>query len=127
MAIVLGALILNPNLIWSDRDQYTPVVQEVKVTLGGGPIIYSGSITANRNITLVATTDQGWVSEDQRAALVSMSQAVGSEFTLTVGFENFKVMFRHQEPPALDLIPLITRAVALPGDYFYGSVKLFTV
>ena len=125
--IQLGATVLNPNLTWPDRDNYSPVLQDAGRTLGGTLYVNTGQESAGRPITLVAIADQGWFDKAQKDAVVAMAQSEGAQYTLTIGAESFNVMFRHQDAPAAEFAPLIDRAVDNAGDYFTGTIKLMTV
>jgi len=127
MAIILGGTTLNPNMVWIERYAYSPVVQDVQMTLGGNPVIYSQELQAAAPITLVALADQGWLTKAMADAVQISANQAGAQFSLTIGAENFTVMFRHHDAPAVSLQPLITRAVPLTGDYFVGEIKLMTV
>jgi hypothetical protein len=127
MAIILGGTTLNPNMVWAERYAYSPVIQEVQVTLDGSPVIYTRTRDAGMPITLVALDDQGWLTKDMADAVQAAAQSAGATFALTIGAESFDVVFRHHEAPAVSLRPLLLRAVPLPEDYFVGEIKLMTV
>jgi hypothetical protein len=126
MAIILGGITLNPNMVWVDRHTYSPVLQEVKLTLGGVPVIYSASQSAGRPITLTAYSDQGWLTKTMADAVFALSQSA-VQTTITIGAETFNVVFRHHDSPAVTLAPLLPRAVPLPEDYFVGEIKMMTI
>jgi len=127
MAISLGGTTLNPNMVWTDRMNYSPVVQDVQVTLGGTPIVYAQSKEGGQPITLTAYADQGWLTKSMVDAVQTYAQQAGLVLALVIGSESFDVMFRHHEPPAVNFQPLIPRAVPLPEDYFVGEIKLMTI
>lgn len=127
MSISLNGVTLNPNLVWEDKYDYSIISQEVKYTLAGTPIVYSGAYSAGRPITLVATDDQGWVEKTIADQIYALAQQSGGIYSLVIGAETFQVMFRNHEPPSVSLKPLSPRAVPLSGDYFTGSIKLMTV
>ena len=126
MAVVLGGVTLPPNIVWEDKYKWNPVVQEVKSTLGGSLIVYSGQMRGRR-ITLVAYQDQGWLTLAQVDAVKALADVAGATYTLTIGAESFTVVFRHEEPPAVEFEPLIPRAVPESGDFFVGRIKLLVV
>lgn len=125
--ITLGGTYLNPNLFWTDRSQWSPVLQTVKRTVAGRAVVSYGSTSNVRPITLVALEDQGWLDKAQYDYLQSAAIVAGAIYPLVIGSESFSVMFRHQEAPALELRPLITRSVPLDGDYFVGTIKLMAI
>ena len=127
MAIVLGGTTLNPNMVWVERYSYAPVIQDVQMTLGGNPIVYSQLVQAGFPITLISLQDQGWLTKAMADAVQISANTAGGQFALTIGSDSFTVMFRHHEAPAVTFRPLITRAVPLTGDYFVGEIKLMTM
>lgn len=127
MAIILGGIVLNPNMLWEDRFGYSPVMQDTALTLGGRQVLYTGLRSAGRPITLTAIIDQGWLLLSQVQDVQSIAEQAGAQFPLVIGAESYTVCFRHNEPPAVAFQPLIPRAVPLDGDYFIGSIKLITV
>ena len=127
MAITLGGITLNPNMLWPERYGYSPVIQEVQTTLDGHPVIYTRTRTAGMPITLVATEEQGWLTKAMADAVQSNSQSPGAMFLLIIGSDSYNVVFRHHEAPAVALRPLLPRAIPLAEDYFIGEIKLMTV
>ena len=127
MALVLGGVTLPPNMVWEDKYKWSAVVQEVKVTLGGSPVVYSAPLQSGRRISLVAYQDQGWLTKAQVDAVNALANVAGATYNFTIGTESFNVVFRHEEPPAVEMDPLIPRAVPLDGDYFVGRIKLLVV
>lgn len=127
MAIVLGGVTLSPNMMWTDRYQHSPVVQDTRITLGGTLVVHSNVLSSGRPITLEALSDQGWLTKAQVEAVQLIADVSGATYTLTIGSESYNVMFRHHEGDAVSMTPLITRATPLDGDYFVGTIKLMTV
>jgi len=125
--IVLGGVTLNPNMVWVDRFISQKVGQSLKRTLGGRPVIYSGAVGFGISITLEATEDYGWLPKSDVDQLVTFAEGVGSIFTLTFNAVNYDVVFRHNEPPALDFRPFVPRVAHVATDYFIGQIKLVTV
>ena len=125
--ITLGGYALNSNIIWTDRDSWSPIVQTVKRTLGGKIVVASSPLEKGRPITLTATQDQGWITLPQRNILKQMAEIPGAIFVLVIDDETFNVMFRHEEPPAVDFKPLIDRTNPEVGDYFLGQIKLIEI
>ncbi len=127
MAIVLGGLTLNPNLIWTDRNQHSDVVYKVDRTISGRQIISSGKNQGGRPITLQATIDQGWLTNDMVNTLQSMADQEAAQFQLTLGVFIAQVMFRHYDAPAVEFESLIPRATPTVDDQHIGVIKLFTI
>lgn len=145
MFIRLGGIELNPSMLWEDRYQSYAVAQTVNRTVGGRAVVYATPLKAGRKITFKGTQDTGWITKETADILMGMANTVGATFLLELGEDNppngldangfpytsdletYFVMFRHNEPPALELNPLVNRAVQSLGDYFYGTIKLLTI
>lgn len=145
MFIRLGGIDLNPSMQWEDRYQSSQVAQTVNRTVGGRAVVYATPLKAGRKITLKSTQDTGWIKKSTADLLLGMANTVGATFLLELGEDNppngldstgnpyisnletYYVMFRHNEPPALELNPLVNRAVHSDEDYLYGTIKLLTI
>lgn len=127
MAIELGGVVLNPGMVWSDRYSYSPVTQNVNRTLGGVIRVTSLQLKKGRPITLEAIQDQGWLTRTVVDQVKALADVAGATYSLTVGPESFIVMFRHEDGPAVEFLPLIPRGEPLDDDYFVGTLKLITV
>lgn len=124
--VTLGGVALGYDIIWTDRHQSDGVYQSITPTAGGGQRITVQAKTVGHPITLEATDQQGWIA----AALIPILKEMASQPDVAYdfdfhGLESFQVMFRHYEPPALALRPLIDGAEY--GEWFIGTIKLFTV
>lgn len=126
MSIVLNGVTLNPNLVWTDKYQSQTVLQTQLRTLDGTSVVYTRGLTGGQNITLEATTDQGWLDLTMVNALMGLAATPGAAYTLVIDGTSYEVVFRHHEAPALDLTPLIARTTPDAGDYFIGTIKLMT-
>jgi len=126
MAIQLGGLTLNPNLLWTDKYKYSPIKHEVERTIGGRLVVKYGALQSGQPITLQATSDQGWLTTIMVENLQVMANMPGGEFQLIL--DNFitQVIFRHQDAPALEIEPLISRITYDPTDYHVGYIRLLT-
>jgi hypothetical protein len=131
MATTLGGVTLPPHIVWEDKYKWSPVLQEVKTTLGGRPVVFAASLLAGRRITLVAYSDQGWLTKAQVDSVRALAAVAGAQYAFSIGegatLESYTVVFRHEEPPAVEFDPLIPRGVPLDGDYFVGRIKLLVV
>lgn len=125
--VTLGGIQLDSNILWQDQYTWSPVVQEVDVTLGGNPVTFSRSVNASRPITLEATRTQGWLTKAQVDSLRALADVAGATYTLVIEAQNFIVQFRHEEAPALDFRPLIPRLNIDDQDYMVGVIKLMEV
>lgn len=127
MAIVLDTITLSPHMLWVDEFEYQDVLQSNNRTLGGRQIVFSQTLVGGRPITLEAQEDQGWLTRTQVDQVKTLSSVSGASYSLTIGAQNFTVMFRHEEPPAFLARPLVFRVDAPGTDYFTAVIKLFTI
>lgn len=127
--ITLDGFELGEDLVWTDRRKSSPVVQKVRVTIGGGLNTFAEPFTVQRPVTLVALQDQGWLTKAMADQLKIFEAAVNRVFVFNYhNLEILNVMFKHEEPPALELDPLIVGGDnATHGNWFIGTIKLFTV
>jgi len=127
MTISLNGIVLDDSIIWEERHQSAGVAQEVRRTLGGSAVIFSGSLGAGVPITLRAIENFGWISKDTADDLLGIAAVAGGVYPLIYGAENFSVMFRHEDAPAVELQPFLARQTHYSDDYFTGAIKLLTV
>jgi len=123
----LAGVTLPSGIMWSDRGEYSPVVQSTRRTLSGKLVVYPGALVKGMPITLESLRDQGWMQYTDVLQVKSLADSVGGEYDLTLNGELMRVMFRHQEAPAFEYKPLISRAQPLPDDWFLVTIKLMTV
>lgn len=130
MAISLGVVALDgqaASLVWTDEFKVDPIAQVTQRTLGGQLVVYESVFTAGIDITLVATEDAGWLTKAQVQAIKALADAPITAHVLTIESQVFNVIFRHDEPPAVDFDPLLFRSNSEPGDFYTGTIKLRTV
>lgn len=126
----LGDLVLPNQLIWTDKYEPAGVAQSVARTLGGNPVVFTASLKGGRNITLEANKGVCWLNADEVAAIKLMADSPGATYDLTWGEETMTVVFRHHEPPAVELTPLYPLMDEYPKDgrsLFHGTIKLTTL
>ena len=125
--VVLQGITITTGLVWQDKNQYAPVEQVFRRTLGGTPVVDYAALSEGRPVTLSSLRDQGWLTKTQVDAIQALADVAGAVYPLTIGSESFQVMFRHHEPPAVEFDPLIPRTEAEVSDWYLGNIKLFTV
>ena len=118
----LGDLILPNAIQWTDRWEWSPVAQETARTLGGTAVFWSQPLSGGRPITLDAEESVTWLSAQQVEAIAKMAAQAGAVFTLAWDSDLITVMFRHQDPPAIQF-----KAIWPNYHLFTGSIKLITV
>ena len=130
MSITLDSLELPSGLMWADEFADDSVMQAVRRRLNGALSIYPRGNVAGRPITLQAPADH-WLTRAQAEALAAMAVVPGATYTLTfgdrAGSPSFSVVFRHNDPPALELAPMIGYADPADDDPIVGTIKFLTV
>lgn len=125
--ISLGGISLNPSLQWVNRDESLSIAQSVRYTRGGGARVYQQKLLVGRPIVLEANEETGWFSNQMRVDLLSLAEEVGQVYDFVYFTETYRVIFRHDEPPAVAFEKIIYRQVPDSTDYFMGRVSLITV
>lgn len=123
--IELDSLELSPDLIWTDRFKYSPVGQSSYRTLAGNLIVFSQALLKGRPVTLEAQANMGWLTEEQVQGLIALASVPGVVYNLTIYGETYQVMFRHHDPPALEMEPIVDGSE--PSTWYTGTIKLITV
>lgn len=105
---------LPQDLAWIDEATWTPVQQNIKTTLSGSLVVQESYQHKGRPLTLQGKEDMGWISRATLETLITMVQThgltmklqyikyVGGSYTSDVLIE-YNVMFRHYEPPPLEV------------------------
>lgn len=116
--MTLDSIELPDDLIWEDEFSWSPVVQNTGYSLTGALLIQENTKQAGRPITLVGSSDMGWITRSTIEALKTKRDAAGSEMTLTLPDDrSFTVMFRQEDTP-LDFSPVLSLNTYENGEYF---------
>ncbi len=126
MTILLATLALPDDLLWADEYGPAPVLQTARRRLDGGTRLYVRLLFGGRPVTLIAAED-AWLTRAQADALTALAAVPGADYPLSLRGQSFQVAFRHDEPPALELRPLIDYADADPDDPVIGTIKLIAL
>lgn len=129
--ITISSLELPPGIAWTDEySAQQPIAQTARRRLSGALTIFELPLEAGRAITLEATPDSP-ITRAQADALAQLAAVPGATYALQFNARDpvvtFTVMFRHHEPPPLDLRPMIDYADPSDTDWVVGQIKLLTV
>jgi len=131
MTIVLGGITLNPDMIWLEQFTSQKVAQSSRRTLGGAPVIFSGALEKGAPFTLLATEANGKLigilKKSVVDSLLALADVVGATYVLAFNGVNYSVMFRHEEPPAVAMVPLKAWVSYTANDLMRGEIRLLTV
>lgn len=131
MAITLSksgtTINLPDDLIWVDRDSWSPVVQNVATSITGAAIIDVQAKTNGRPITLSGDEQHAWIPYSTVLQLRALAADPGAQLSLSIGGATYSVVFRHQDAPALDVSPVVDYATPDAQDFYYGSLKFMEI
>ena len=127
MPITLGGTELNGSVQWEERFQAASVSQASKRTIGGYLVVYNMDLIRGEPVTLTATEDTGWFTKEMVDAIIAMARTTGGQYSLDYHGAAHTVMFRHEDSPVVDFTPIVKRDIPQAGEWFTGTVKLFTV
>lgn len=125
--LTLDGINLPPSLIWIDRNSWSPIQQTSERVLGGREVTEYAALIAGQPITLQGERTQGWVNWALFLQLQSRAHVAGAVYDLQIGDNTWQVMFRHEDPPALDWEPIIKRLTPGNADVGLLTLKLKTV
>jgi hypothetical protein len=118
---------LPDDLVRTDEHSYSPVRQAVTQTLSGGIWVDVSVALAGEPITLVGgingETYWGDVSRETYAQLRTFADVPGQEYMLIWRGQTYTVLFRHEDPPALDGTDLIDYNTSDPADRIIINLK----
>lgn len=89
---------LDPDMRWTDENNWSPVAQAVSRTITGSLDIQVASMTAGRPITLEPEDDgSAWMPSRVVEQLRNFAAVPGLQMTLTLRNVGRTVIFRHQD------------------------------
>ena len=122
---------LSADLLPQEEHAWSPVQQATSYTLTGALWVDVSAKQAGRPITLAGGTDPdgsvyGITTRADYAAHRALADMPGQVFTLTWRGVAYQVIWRHEDPPALDARDLVDYADPAPTEYVLPTYK-FTV
>lgn len=123
----INTLNLNPDLRWSDEDNWHPVQQSVQRTITGALDIQAAAMDKGRPITLEPEDDSSaWMSSDIVVQLRNWAAVPGQQLILTLRNETRDVIFRHQDG-GLEARPVVHYRDRTPTDWYLCVVRLMEI
>ena len=129
LADVSTTLALNPDLYWSDENNWHPVEQTADRTITGALIVQAAARVAGRPVTLEPIDDESaWMTLAQVTALRNWAAVPGKTMTLTLRGEAREVIFRHQDG-GFEARPVIQYRDGheLPVDFYLCTIRLMEI
>lgn len=122
------AVELNPDLYWSDENNWLPVEQTVQRTVTGAVIVSTAPRLKGRSITLAPQNEtSGWMTRATVEALRNWGAVPGKVLTLTLRGINYSVIFRHHDSPAVDATPIVHYRDTEAADWYSVTLKFMEV
>lgn len=118
------AIILPPDMAWTDEFEWTPVVQDANHTLTGALIVECAEKQTGRPITLQSGDDRAWITGDKLQLLQTWAARAGGYFGLVIRGQMRTVIFRHQDAPALEAEPVMFHGDEPGTGEFKVTIKL---
>ena len=118
---------LNPDLRWSDEDNWHPVAQSVERTLTGALDIQVAALQAGRPVTLEPEDDgSAWMPSSSVAQLRNWAAVPGQQLLLTLRNVSRTVLFRHQDG-GLETRPVVHYRDRVAEDWFLVTIRLMEI
>jgi len=127
VVLTIDGFPLNGDMRLLERSQQLKNSMSIKRTLGGGAVVYSGTLLAGIPVTLQAGDDYGWLTATQRDFLIALSEIPGAFHTLSFNGRTYQVIFDFTSGPAVDLEPVEKYTNEGAQDAFIGFLRFVTV
>lgn len=118
---------LNPDLLWSDEDNWHPVQQAVARTLTGALDVQVAGMIKGRPITLEPENDSSaWMDSSIVVQLRNWAAVPGQQLTLTLRSQTYTVLFRHQDG-GFEARPVVHYRDRLSDDNYLCVIRLMEI
>lgn len=118
---------LDPDLKWSDEDNWHPVQQSVQRTLSGSLSVQAAQMIKGRPITLEPENDSSaWMRSSVVAQLRNLAAVPGKTMTLTLRGQTRTVMFRHQDG-GFEARPVVHYRDRVDTDFYLCVIRLMEI
>ena len=122
-------LTLNPDLYWSDENNWHAVEQAVERTITGALVVQAAARIAGRPITLEPQDDEAaWMTLAVVTTLRNWAAVPGKTLALTLRGVAREVIFRHQDG-GFEARPVLQYRDGheLPADFYLCTVRLMEI
>ena len=127
LADATTTLTLDPDLFWSDEDNWHPVAQNVERTITGALDIQVASMTKGRPITLEPEDDSSaWMRSSVVKQLRNWAAVPGQQLILTLRGVEHTVIFRHQDG-GFEAKPVLHYRDRVPDDWYLCVIRLMEI
>lgn len=118
MAFILNTIALPEELHWSDRYDWTAVLQDVEVGLAGTFLVEESDQLSGRPITLLGKSDECWINKSGLDAIDALLSIPGLEMSLDLGVDGIRSVIWRRDINSLIAEPLKVGYEATEGDLF---------
>lgn len=121
--IRLGNLILPSDLLIENEFGQPFVLADVETSINGEEIVFLQQNQAGMAFDLVATEESGWLTREMVEELKNMASQI-ADYELEYNGRFYRVRFRHEDPPVLELTPINPTPDAPEVEKYIGRIKL---
>jgi len=114
------------QLVWNDEFNNSEIDAIKRLTLAQNYNIQEFNI-CEKPITLEATENQGWLTRKQVEMLYEKASVPNKIYPLIYNGKHYLVRFRWEDPPVIDVTPILPRPNMADDDYYYGTIKLMQI
>ena len=114
------------NTRWRNASSWSGVAQSVQKTLGNKVVVFA---RPDSGMPIdIEISEYAHCTQSDRAWILSLFRQVGQSFVLEWDGATYPVVFRHDEPPAVEFTPVIpTRDESDSKQVFYAIIKLMSL
>jgi len=114
------------QLVWNDEFNNSEIDAIKRLTLAQNYNIQEFNV-CEKPITLEATENQGWLTRKQVEILYEKASVPNKTYPLIYNGKCYLVRFRWEDPPVIDVTPILPRPNMADDDYYYGTIKLMQI
>ena len=114
------------QLVWNDEFMNSEIDAIKRLTLAQNYNIQEFNV-CEKPITLEATENQGWLTRKQVEMLYEKASVPNKTYPLIYNGKHYLVRFRWEDPPVIDVTPILPRPNMADDDYYYGTIKLMQI
>ena len=119
---------LNPDLFWTDENDWHPVEQTSTRTITGALTVQTAARIAGRPITLQPEDDRsGATSLATLTQLRNWAAVPGQVLELTLRGVSRSVIFRHHDGAAVEARPWIHYSDVQTGDWYFTTIRFMEI
>lgn len=123
----LGTTPIPRGMVWSDENDWVPVVKEIEYSTTGAMLVDVGVMQAGRPITLSAESDAGWIARSVLQQLRAMAADPLATYPLTLADgRTFVVMFAGAGQP-ITAVPVARPELPADTHPYVATVRLIEV